>query len=96
MSSNLRPLLETILRLFALYRLEADLGWFMSEEIISPSVGRAVPALIRQLCADLAPHCHMLVASFGIPEYLLQAPIAGDWAEYNAVDNQGEVLGLRF
>ena len=36
------------------------------------------------------------MASFGIPEALLAAPIAGDWARYNAADAEGEVLGQAF
>jgi hypothetical protein len=34
-----------------------------------------------------------LIDSFGIPEHLVAAPIAGDWARYNEADNQGELLG---
>jgi hypothetical protein len=34
-----------------------------------------------------------LIDCFGIPEHLVAAPIAGDWARYNEADNQGELLG---
>ena len=95
-SPALQPVLRDIMKLYALYRLEADLGWFMAEEMVSPVVGRAVPALICELCASLAPYCKGLVESFGIPDHVVQAPIAGDWARYNTADNKGEVVGIPF
>lgn len=52
-----------------------------------------MPAAARALCAALAPRWRLLVDSFGIPEHLVAAPIAGDWAKYNEADNQGELLG---
>jgi acyl-CoA oxidase len=43
------------------------------------------------------PHGHrLLIDSFSIPDYLVAAPIAADWAKYNSVDNRGEVLGIEF
>lgn len=42
--------------LYALYRTEQDLGWLLSEELLSPAAGRAVSDGVRALCAELAPH----------------------------------------
>lgn len=92
-SPALRALLEPVVRLYALHRLEQDLAWFLTEGLLPLSVGRAVPAAVRALCAQLAPRWRLLVDSFGIPEHLVAAPIAGDWAKYNEADNQGELLG---
>ena len=33
-----------------------------------------------------------LIDSFGIPEHMRHAPIAGDWEKYNETDNFGELL----
>jgi hypothetical protein len=38
----------------------------------------------------------MLIEGFGIPEWVIQAPAAGNWLQYNSVDNEGEVLGVDF
>lgn len=65
----------------------------MTEGLLPLAVGRAVPAATRALCAQLAPRWRLLVDAFGIPEHLVAAPIAGDWARYNEADNQGELLG---
>jgi acyl-CoA oxidase len=70
-----------------------DLAWFLTEGLVPLAAGKAVGDAARALCAQLAPQCRLLVDSFGIPEHLVAAPIAGDWARYNETDNQGELLG---
>lgn len=47
----------------------------------------------RELCRQLGPSSLRLVDAFGIPDHLVASPIASDWAEYNKVDNKGELLG---
>ena len=37
-----------------------------------------MPEGMRGLVADLGPHAQRVVESFGIPDHLLAAPIAGD------------------
>lgn len=73
--------------------LPQDLAWFLTEGLLPLGAGRAVLAATRALCAQLAPRWRLLVDSFGIPEHLVAAPIAGDWAKYNEADNRGELLG---
>lgn len=55
-----------------------------------------VRAAVKQLCHDLGPKAIAIVEAFGIPEHLLAAPIAADWVKYNAVDNQGELVGTHW
>jgi acyl-CoA oxidase len=43
------------------------------------AAGRAVSELARELCRQLAPQYRTVIDSFGIPEHLVLAPIAGDW-----------------
>lgn len=95
-SAALRPLLREVITLYALYRVERDVGWLIAEGLLPPQAGHAVPAAVRELCALLAPHYSLLIDSFAIPDYLLAAPIAGDWASFNEGDNRGEVLGATF
>lgn len=56
------------------------------------AAGRAVGEAARGLCAQLAPQARVLVDAFGIPEHLVAAPIAADWAAFNEGDNRGELL----
>ncbi len=59
-------------------------------------VGRLVPDYVRSLVASVAPHTQQLVNALGVPDNLVQAPIAGNWEAYNTVDNQGELVGTAF
>lgn len=52
----------------------------------------AVGDAVRALCASLAPQALHLVDAFGIPDHMVQAPIALDWHKFNLVDNQGECV----
>lgn len=59
-------------------------------------VARLVPDYVRSLVASIAPHTQQVVASFGIPDELVAAPIAANWERYNTYDNQGELPGSPF
>lgn len=61
-----------------------------------PQVARLVPDYVRSLVASVAPHTQQLVNALGVPDGLVQAPIAGNWEAYNTVDNQGELVGAAF
>ena len=37
----------------------------------------------QRLCAELTPNSLGLIESFGLPEEMLQSPIASDWVKYN-------------
>lgn len=77
--------------LWALRRLEADIGWFVAEGGLPTDVARAVPAAVRSRVRCLSRVVPDVVRGFGIPPHLLAAPIAGDWEAYNAYDNRGEL-----
>jgi len=88
---SLVPVLNKVLHLHLLSTLEKDLPTFMSAGLLNPSEADSVLTINRRLCAELAPHSLALIESFGLPEEMLQSPIASDWVGYNAYDNQGEL-----
>ena len=71
---------------------EQDLGWFVSEGVLSPRLGKEVSEVGRKLCNEIAPQAINLIDAFGIPEHMRHAPISKDWVEYNSFDNFGELL----
>ena len=77
--------------LWALRRVEADVGWFVAEGGLSRDVARALAPAIRSRVRCLSSIVPAVVAGFGIPPHLVAAPIAGDWEAYNAYDNRGEL-----
>ena len=121
--------LKLLVQLFAVRRLQADLGWLLTESLLSASVAQAIPGgslpsandasssqhtsvmsviqnlrlnrglsgclgMVRNLCKQLAPLSLQLVEAFGIPDWILAAPLAADWESYNEQDNQGELCSM--
>merc|ERR1712046_431834 len=85
------PVLNKVLHLHLLSTVEKDLPPFLSAGLLNASQADSVLNINRRLCAELAPHSLALIESFGLPEEMLQSPIAADWIGYNAYDNQGEL-----
>ena len=85
-------LLRPLCQLYALTRLENELGQLIIEGLLTTEHAKAVPEACRALCQNLAPRSMELVDAFGIPTHMAQAPIAMDWETYNVVDNQGEIV----
>jgi acyl-CoA oxidase len=89
---SLKPILTQLLLLTAIDWIEKDLGWFVSQKVITSRLGTKVPEYGRKLCAQIAPSAIQLIDAFGIPEHMRHAPISGDWIKYNQIDNFGELL----
>jgi len=85
--------LAPLLALYGTHCCERDAAWFLAEGVLSPAQARALLAASRALCGTVGGVMGPLVEAFGIPEHLVQAPIAGDWERYNEGDNRGEVAG---
>jgi len=90
--SSLEEVLGKVQHLHLLHTLEQDLPTFISAGLLSPAQADTALDINRRLCAELAPYSLAIVESFGLPEEMLQAPIASDWVGYNAYDNQGELM----
>ena len=95
-SGDLKSILYDITLLFALKRMEDDLSWFICQDLVPKNIASHVPETVRQLCAKISQQWQVIIESFGIPEGLIQAPIAGDWTRYNLADNAGEVIDMEF
>jgi acyl-CoA oxidase len=65
--AKLHPVLEKLCVLFGLWRIEADLGFFLENGYLSRSQARSVRKSINTLLAELRPYGRTLVDAFGIP-----------------------------
>lgn len=83
--------LEKLFILFALRRIELDISGYLTNKLLTLTQGAEISERSRVLCREIAPYSISLVQAFGIPDHLLNAPIAQDWITYNTVDNQGEL-----
>ncbi len=72
----LRPTLRDLCDLYALSRLEADRGWFLSQGYLEAGKSKAIRNLVNKLCKELRPRAVSLVDAFAIPDPVLAAPIA--------------------
>ncbi|KAM9981497.1 hypothetical protein ACTFIY_003793 [Dictyostelium cf. discoideum] len=64
---SVRPLAHLIM-LDALVSIEEDLGWFVSNHLISPNVAQSITFLIQDLCFEVNKVSKQIIASFDIPE----------------------------
>lgn len=71
-----RGALDRLLVLWALWRLESDLGWFMENGVAEPSRAGGIRREVQSLCDEVALSAQAYVDAFGIPEASLAAPIA--------------------
>ncbi|MCH9648721.1 MAG: acyl-CoA dehydrogenase family protein [Deltaproteobacteria bacterium] len=77
-----KQVLAQLCDLFALSRLEADRGWYLSQGYLEAGKSKAIRNLVNQLCRELRPQALALVDAFAIPDSVLGAPIAlGDLNE---------------
>ncbi|MEW5311993.1 MAG: hypothetical protein WDW38_003658 [Sanguina aurantia] len=90
-AAGLPDLIRSVALLTGLRSLEVDMGWMMTEELMSVKVGAQLPSAVRATIAVLGPQAHGIVDAFGIPDHLVAAPIACDWEAYNKTDNRGEL-----
>jgi len=84
---------ETLTQLYTLYALSAienDLSWFLLDGVLTHKQAKLVSQHARDLCKEVSHQSLHLTDAFGIPDHIVQAPIALDWEVYNRVDNQGE------
>ena len=88
--------LDAVCDLYALSRVEADLGSFLLAGLLTVQQGAAVVERSRALCRQLSVCAMSLVDAFGIPAHLNTAPIVHDWLAYNKGDNKGEVVGIQY
>jgi acyl-CoA oxidase len=70
-----RQVLDRLCDLYALSRIEADLGWFLEKGYIESTKAGAIHLAVQHLCRDLRKDALSLVDAFSIPEKLLAAPM---------------------
>lgn len=77
----LHAALDRLCDLFALSRLEDDIGWFLEQGYFESNKAPALRSEVEALCAEVRADAEALVEAFGIPDSCLAAPIAFDERE---------------
>ncbi|APQ17835.1 acyl-CoA dehydrogenase family protein [Maribacter hydrothermalis] len=71
-----KALFEKLGTLYALHEIRKDASWYLEQGYIGSTKSKAIRQRVERLCTELRPHLASLVDGFGIPDYLLSAPIA--------------------
>jgi hypothetical protein len=82
--------MHTTVRLFAVDIVKRDLGFYLTQKVISKEAASKLKETWISLVKDLAKDCDKILAGFSIPTHALYAPIGEDYVEYNESDNRGE------
>jgi acyl-CoA oxidase len=70
-----KALLSKVCDLYALTTIEADKGWFLEHERLTPVRSKALTGAVNGLLTELRPHLTTLVDAFAIPEAWLACAI---------------------
>ncbi|XP_049849386.1 uncharacterized protein LOC126318617 isoform X1 [Schistocerca gregaria] len=89
--SQVRAVLSSLTHLYGLKCVERDLRFYYEQGVLAPWSNRSFQQEVDRSIKDVAEHSLLVVQSFGLPEHIVQAPIAHNWAEYNEHDNRGEI-----
>ncbi|GAM18567.1 hypothetical protein SAMD00019534_017420 [Acytostelium subglobosum LB1] len=81
-SDDVKPILNLLCVLFCLTKIERDMGWFLSNKYFAPVKAQAIENAINKVCVSMRDHALPLVKAFDIPDYLISAPIAGDYVAH--------------
>ena len=71
-----KALIGEVIALFGLATLEAHRAWYLETGYFEPAKSEAVRRMVNDRCRRLAPRALELVDAFGIPDELLDAPLA--------------------
>jgi len=97
-NEDLVDVLTKIRNLYAVDCFQRDINDMLSFDIIQDiTTVKSIKPLLQTLCSNnksegLASDMTALIDSFGIPDHLVNAPIAGDWVAFNTTDNRGELV----
>lgn len=78
--------------LYMLDSIKADLGWLITNRLLSPSGGSNIVGRWEAAIKQLTPLLGQVTEAFNIPEELVTAPAAGDYVGYNDKLLNGELL----
>ncbi len=76
---QLKKVLELLCQLFALSKIEQNLGFYLTHKFLSPARAKEVGDEVEGLCAELRPYAKVLAFSLGVPKFMLElAPMICD------------------
>ncbi|KAI9292564.1 acyl-CoA oxidase [Neoconidiobolus thromboides FSU 785] len=90
-SKATRGALKELCKVYMLSTLEADFGYLMSNEFITPANACRLSQLLKQQIELVSKQTLTYLDGFAIPDGLILSPIANDWETYSIGDFKGEI-----
>eukprot|EP00762_Andalucia_godoyi_P005555 ANDGO_00617.mRNA.1 Acyl-coenzyme A oxidase len=89
--SKIQSMLHVLTAIYALSKIKTNLGFFMTHRYFSPRKAVAIDNIIIHLVHSIRPFAVDLVDCFNYPEWMISAPLAGDYihANYYEVSKNG-------
>ncbi len=85
-------MLNKLCCLYALWRIDQNMGWYLTNKYLAPNKASAIQQEINKICGELRPHVASLVDCFGLPDHVVRAPIAFDWVKEGSQGFSGEEI----
>lgn len=85
---NARAVLKLLCDLYALDRIWKDIGSYRNVDYVAPNKAKAILRLTEYLSFEVRSVARELVDAFGIPDFVLRAPIgmqSGQYTEYTQI-----------
>lgn len=80
---NARRLLKLLCDLYALDRIWQDIGTYRNQDYVAPNKAKAIQRLVEHLCSEVRAVAKEVVDAFGIPDFVLRAPIGLQSRQYS-------------
>ncbi|KAI5074631.1 hypothetical protein GOP47_0010592 [Adiantum capillus-veneris] len=80
--------LKLLCDLYALDRIWQDIGTYRNQDYVAPNKAKAIQRLVEHLCHEVRLVAKELVDAFGIPDFILRAPIglkSRQYSEYSHI-----------
>lgn len=78
-----RSHLKLLCDLYALDRIWQDIGTYRNQDYVAPNKAKAIQRLVEHLCYEVRLVAKELVDAFGIPDFILRAPIGLQSRQYS-------------
>lgn len=75
--------LKLLCDLYALDRIWQDIGTYRNQDYVAPNKAKAIQRLVEHLCHEVRLVAKELVDAFGLPDFILRAPIGLQSRQYS-------------
>lgn len=90
-NQELKEVLILTAHLYSIDRIRRDIGYFLSNKILSIEQGKEIRQVFNLLCSRLAPKSIGICDAWNFPMNQLGV-VSQNWHNYNLYDNQGELM----